>query len=68
MGIIAMPFLILGPLVLLIVLGAILYSSLKARNSTSNQEMQVLQNDISQIKTDIQDIKEQIADFIIKTY
>jgi len=65
-----MPFIILllGPLTLLIVLGAILYSSLQAKNRTSNQEMQVLQNDISQIKTDIQDIKEQIADFIIKTY
>ena len=73
MGIVAIPFVILlgtalGPLAVLIVLGAILHSSLKAKNRASNQELQALQNDIGQIKADIEDIKEQIADFIIKTY
>ena len=73
MGIVAIPFMILlgtalGPLAILLIFGAILYSSQKARNRASNQELQVLQNDIGQIKADIQDIKEQLADFIIKTY
>lgn len=74
MGIVAIPFLfllavILGPLTILLVFATILFTSLRAkRQRASNQEFQILQNDIRQIKADIQDIKEQIADFIIKTY
>lgn len=37
------------------------------RRSINKRELQELRNAISQIKSDIEDIKEQIADFIIKT-
>jgi cell division protein FtsL len=42
------------------------YLHFKGR-AVSKQELRMLQNDISKIKSDIEDIKEQIADFIIKT-
>ena len=35
--------------------------------AVTKKELKALQNDISLIKTDIEDIKEQIAEFIIKT-
>ena len=74
MGIVAIPFLfllavILGPLTILLVFATILFTSLRAKHRRAGtQELQILQNDISQIRADIQDIKEQFADFIIKTY
>jgi cell division protein FtsL len=37
------------------------------RRSFNNRELQELRNAIMEIKSDIEDIKEQIADFIIKT-
>ncbi len=37
------------------------------RRAITKQELKMLQNDIAKIKSDIEDIKEQIADFIIKT-
>ena len=37
------------------------------RRAITKQELRMLQNDISRIRADIEDIKEQIADFIIKT-
>ena len=42
-------------------------ASLLKRRVINKRELQALGNDIAQIKTDIGDIKEQIADFIIKT-
>ena len=37
------------------------------RRTITKHEFSILQNEISRIRTDIEDIKEQIADFIIKT-
>jgi hypothetical protein len=37
------------------------------RRAVTKNELRTLQNDISLIKADIEDIKEQIAEFIIKT-
>jgi hypothetical protein len=37
------------------------------RRSTNKQELRMIQEDINRIRVDIEDIKEQIADFIIKT-
>ena len=37
------------------------------RREINKRELQVIQSQISEIKVDIEDIKEQIADFIIKT-
>ncbi len=58
-------------IVFIVVLGPIItgvaYSLLK-RRAISRQELQALQSTIAQIKSDIADIKEQFADFIIKTY
>jgi len=48
----------------LIVIFTYLYFS---RRAVTKKELKALQNDISLIKTDIEDIKEQIAEFIIKT-
>jgi uncharacterized membrane-anchored protein YhcB (DUF1043 family) len=38
------------------------------RRSINKRELQNLRNDISQIKAEIEEIREQIADFIIKTH
>jgi hypothetical protein len=38
-----------------------------SRRAVTKKELMTLQNDISLIKADIEDIKEQIAEFIIKT-
>ena len=47
---------------------AIIFGYLHFRGrAVSKQELRMLQNDISKIKSDIEDIKEHIADFIIKT-
>jgi uncharacterized membrane protein (DUF106 family) len=58
-------------LVAVVVLGPILigviYSLLKHR-AISKQELKALQNDIAHIRVDIEEIKEQFADFIIKTH
>ncbi|MDQ1317957.1 MAG: hypothetical protein QG588_1612 [Candidatus Poribacteria bacterium] len=48
----------------LIVIFTYLYFS---RRAVTRKELRMLQNDISLIKADIEDIKEQIAEFIIKT-
>jgi len=48
----------------LIVIFTYLYFS---RRAVTKKELKALQNDISLIKADIEDIKEQIAEFIIKT-
>jgi len=48
----------------LVVIFTYLYFSHRA---VSKKELKMLQNDISHIKSDIEDIKEQIAEFIIKT-
>ena len=48
----------------LIVIFSYLYFS---RRAITKKELKTLQNDISLIKADIADIKEQIAEFIIKT-
>jgi hypothetical protein len=53
---------VLGPLV--VIFG---YLLLRRRN-INKRELQNLQNDISQIKAEIGDLREQIADFIIKTH
>jgi len=37
------------------------------RRAITNQELKTLHNEISHIRADIEDIKEQIAEFIIKT-
>ena len=57
--------------VTLIVLGPIVIGvaySLLERRAISKKELQALRNDIARIRVDIEEIKEQIADFIIKTY
>ena len=51
----------LGPIVI-----GVAYSLLK-RRAINKRELQDLRNDMAEIKADIGDIKEQIADFIIKT-
>lgn len=52
---------VLGPLV-------IIFTFLHFRRRAINkQELQSIQSDIAGIRTDIEDIKEQIADFIIRT-
>ena len=38
------------------------------RRSINKEELRVLRNEISQIRSDIEDIKVQIAEFIIKTH
>ena len=48
----------------LIVIFTYLYFS---RRAVTKKELKALQNDISLMKADIEDIKEQIAEFIIKT-
>ncbi len=53
---------ILGPIIT-----GVTYSLLK-RRAISRQELQTLQDNIAQIKSDIADIKEQFADFIIGTH
>jgi len=52
---------VLGPLIIIF---AFIHFRRRAINK---QELQVIQSQISEIKVDIEDIKEQIADFIIKT-
>ncbi len=52
---------VLGPLV-------IIFSYLAWRRRTVNKrELQDIRNEIARVRADIMDIKEQIADFIIKT-
>jgi len=52
---------VLGPLI-------IIFSFIHSRRRAVNKhELQVIQSQISEIRVDIEDIKEQIADFIIKT-
>ena len=52
---------VLGPLI-------IIFTFIHFRRRAINkQELQVLQSQISEIRVDIEDIKEQIADFIIRT-
>jgi len=47
---------------------AIIFAYLHFRGrAITKQELKMLQNDISKIRSDIEDIKEQIADYIIKT-
>jgi uncharacterized membrane-anchored protein YhcB (DUF1043 family) len=53
---------VLGPLV--VIFG---YLLLRRRN-VNKRELQNLRNDISQIKAEIGEIREQLADFIIKTH
>jgi len=53
---------VLGPLV--VIFG---YLHLR-RRSINKRELQNLHNDISQIKAEIGEIREQLADFIIKTH
>jgi uncharacterized membrane protein (DUF106 family) len=53
---------ILGPIVI-----GVMYS-LSKRRAVNKQELQALRNDIARIRVDIGEIKEQIADFIIKTH
>jgi len=53
---------VLGPLI--IIFGYLLF-----RNRTvSKRELRALKDELSFIRRDIEDIKEQIADFIIKTH
>jgi hypothetical protein len=54
---------ILGPIVVI----GVMYS-LSKRRAVNKQELQALRNDIARIRVDIGEIKEQIADFIIKTH
>ncbi len=52
---------VLGPLI-------IIFSYLAWRRRTVNKrELQDIRNEIARVRADIMDIKEQIADFIIKT-
>lgn len=53
---------VLGPIAI-----GVIYSLLK-RRAISRQELRALQDDISRIKADIEQIKEQFADFIIRTH
>ena len=52
---------VLGPTVIMTFV--YLYMQRKA----SKQELQALRREISQVRADIDDVKEQLADFIIKT-
>ena len=52
---------VLGPLVIIF---GYLYSR---RRGINKRELQALRNDMAQMRADIQEIKEQIADFIIRT-
>jgi hypothetical protein len=52
----------LGPLVIIF---GYLYSR---RRGINRRELQALRNDMAQMKADIQEIKEHIADFIIRTH
>jgi hypothetical protein len=53
---------VLGPLVIIF---GYLYSR---RRGINKRELQSFRNDIAQMRADIEEIKEQIADFIIKTH
>lgn len=53
---------VLGPIV-----SGIAYSLLK-RRAITKRELEALRKDIAQIKVDMGEIKEQFADFIIKTH
>jgi len=53
---------VLGPLI--IIFGYLHFR----RRAISKRELQALRNDIAQIKAEIGEIREQIADFIIKTH
>ena len=53
---------VLGPLVIIF---GYLYSR---RRGINKRELQALRNDMAQMRADIQEIKEQIADFIIRTH
>lgn len=60
-------------IIAIVVLGPILigvtYSLSKHKHrGASRQELQAIQDDIAQIKADVADMKEQFADFIIKTH
>jgi len=52
---------VLGPIII-----GVTYSLLKHR-TVNKQELRELQDNIGQIRADIEEIKEQIADYIIKT-
>ena len=58
----SMVTMVLGPLV--IIFG---YLHIR-RRSINKRELQELRDDMARIRGDIEDIKEQIADFIIKTH
>jgi hypothetical protein len=53
---------VLGPIV-----SGIAYSLLK-RRSVAKRELEALRSEIAQIRADMGEIKEQFADFIIKTH
>ena len=69
MGLALVPI-ILGIAPVISVLGTlmIIFGYLRWRRREINkEELQALRGDIAQIRAEIEDIKEQIADFIIKT-
>jgi len=48
---------------------AIIFGYLRSRRRSINkQELQHIQNDMARMRADIEDIKEQLADFIIRTH
>lgn len=53
----------LGPMII----AGLMYLLLR-RRAFGKQQLRALQNDIEHIRTDIEEIKVQIADFIIKTH
>ena len=53
----------LGPMII----AGLMYLLLK-RRAFNKQQLRALQNDIERIRADIEEIKVQIADFIIKTH
>ncbi len=64
------PFSMVVAIVAISVLGGILREILKTRkdfNTSSQKELVEIKQHIAKIEADIADIKEQIADFIIKT-
>lgn len=64
------PFSMVVAIVAISVLGGILSEILKTRkdfNTSSQKELVEIKQHIAKIEADIADIKEQIADFIIKT-
>ena len=67
MGMLFMVFLFIAAIVLgpLVVIFGYLYSR---RRGINKRQLQALRDDMAQMRADIQEIKEQIADFIIRTH